>query len=256
MPTLKQHVSGRLLKLAGIKRVHIIGCSRSGTSMLQIAMACFDDTLITPDESAPRYPYLVHRLKFLARRVAHGGQRHLITKRNFTWLQDEMVEHLIRQSRIDRIGIVHIVRDPRDVMLSTHLGSDRPGPYVTPEHWYNSILAAERVFDALAGTNPCCTIRYEDIVQKPGEAEAVLSSAFGLRRSDQSFPINRLADNVELKKVDLHYFLRRASGGIRNMDQRSIGKFRDGGEADVRALSDDPNIRRRLEEFCAQHGYR
>jgi hypothetical protein len=45
------------------------------------------------------------------------------------------------------LEIIHLVRDSRDVMLSKNARSNRPDTsYISSERWYESILAADRIF--------------------------------------------------------------------------------------------------------------
>jgi hypothetical protein len=163
-------------------------------------------------------------------------------------------EDLIEQTRLENIGLIHLVRDPRDVMLSRHLRDNRDQPYVSIEHWYRSILAADRIFEALKTHTRKLTLRYEDVVRDPGGAEQGICAAFGLQRDAKAFSINRVKDNVQHMGIHIDGFKDTpALNGLRNMDERSIGRWRDSGAPSIETM--DPAVRSRYIAFCEEHGY-
>jgi hypothetical protein len=52
----KQAIGRALFALSGYERIHIIGCSRSGTTMLHLAMTCFQNTTISEEETEVEHP--------------------------------------------------------------------------------------------------------------------------------------------------------------------------------------------------------
>jgi Sulfotransferase family len=256
-PRYGEAIIGKVLfSLAGIDRIHILGCSRSGTTMLHLAMVCFKNVVISECESDIWYPYLPQRAELVARMGWRPSRKHYITKRHFGWFMPHRVEDLIEQTRLENIGLIHLVRDPRDVMLSKHLSDNRGSsqPYVSAEHWYRSILAADRIFEALKTHTRKIALRYEDIVRDPGHTEQRISAAFGLQRNARAFPINRVKDNVECMGIHLDSFSATpALNGLRNMDDRSIGRWRDSGAPSIETM--EPTMRSRYKNFCEEHGY-
>lgn len=256
-PSARDAFSVTLFKLFGIERIHIIGCSRSGTTMLHLAMGCFSGVTLAPTETTPGYPWMLDRLKLALRVGWRPERKYFITKRDYGWFEPANVEDLIQKTRLENIGLIHLVRDPRDVMLSRYVGSSRDAsgqPYVSEAHWYDSISAADRVFDALKDHPRKFVLRYEDIVLNTASAEAQIARAFGMTRNRDALPMDRVKDNFERLRIPFSRATLRNLGGLRNMDSKSVGKWR---EADVVPVAEtlSPPVRARFEAFCAEHGY-
>jgi hypothetical protein len=241
--------------LARIDRLHIIGCSRSGTTMLHAGMVCFENVFLSAAETPIHFPYLAKRIELALRIGSDPGRKHYITKRNRGWFKPPNRAELIAQTRFENIGLIHIVRDPRDVFLSMHSGDKQSEkPYVTREHWYDSILAADTVFEELRDYPRKLVIRYEDVVREPSLAEERIATTFELRRDARALPMNRVKDNFERLDVQISSSFIGALNGLRNMDEKSIGRWR-GEEDSVKTETLPPEIRTRYLKFCEEHGY-
>jgi hypothetical protein len=238
-------------RLARIRRIHIVGCARSGTTMLHLAMACFANALLSEDESGINYPYLRKRVSLALRFGWRPGTRWYITKRGVNWARPDNVVQLIQRVQFEQIGLIHLVRDPRDVMLSRHSGQDQP--YVSPEDWYESIVSADRIWAALNNYSRKVTIRYEDLVCHPERTEADLMRAFGLHRNPNAFSIDRVADNFERLVFRFEAHQLEALNGLRNMDRNSVGKWRSIDDSPIGQMS--AVIKARFDSFCAEHAY-
>src|ERR1041384_3271316 len=83
-----------LFALAGIDRIHIIGCGRSGTTMLHLAMACFKNVTLSKSESGIQHPHLRERLGLALRLGTVSGRKHYVTKRGSGWINPHHVDHL------------------------------------------------------------------------------------------------------------------------------------------------------------------
>jgi len=248
----KAAVGRAIFKVARIRRIHIIGCARSGTTMLHLAMACFDKAILCSTESKPPNPYLRERIDLGLRLGALPGWKHYITKRGFDWQKPQLVNELLRWSRWENIGIIHLVRDPRDVLVSR--ASSRPGEsFVWPDRWHESIGAADYIFEALADHSRKLVIRYEDVVLEAVAVQQRIAATFGLRVNPKALPINRVKDNFE--RLDVCYDGQQlmALNGLRNMDANSIGNWRTRGLPDF--VNMRPETRARFEAFCLEHGY-
>ena len=211
MSTLSAPVQGSravlrkmLFDVAGIERIHVIGCARSGTTLLQLAMACFSGVVLAEDESSPSHPFLGERARLAMKLGWRRGRKFYITKRDSGWYFPKHRDALQAVTRAENIGLILMVRDPRDVMLSRHVGSKMGPPedaYVTPQRWYESILAGQHIFEVLADHPRKLVLRYEDLVNAPAEAERRLSECFGLSRNPEAFPIDRVKDNKGARKT-------------------------------------------------------
>lgn len=251
---LKSVLGRAIFSAARIRQIHIIGCSRSGTTMLHAAMAAFADVELHPAETCAAQPTPAERLA-IARRMGLGSgrPRWFITKRAWGWFQPHELEALAQRAIAERVGIIHLVRDPRDVLLSRHATSNRDR-YVTPGHWRASIEAARWLE---ARVHPPCawlTLRYEDIVLDPRSVERALAGTFGLRLRPGA-QIDRVKDSLASAGVALEGYMAINMQGVRNADRKSIGKWRaspDNPEADLLA---DPATATLYRNFLAAHGY-
>jgi hypothetical protein len=253
----KALVRKALFSMARIDRIHIIGCARSGTTMLHLAMGCFSDVMLSGTETPVGYPWALERAGIAFRMAWRPGRKCYITKRNPGWFKPEQQDEFLAQTRLENVGLIHLVRDPRDVMLSRHAGSKScisGEPFVSAERWYNSIKGADRIFASLADYSRKLTLRYEDLVTAPERAEQMIAAAFGLCRHPDALPINHVKDNFERLRIRYSPSAIMALNGLRNMDSNSIGRWRNSSKAEsTEAL--EPHIRSRLEAFCAENGY-
>lgn len=239
-----------LFAIFGFDRIHIIGCSRSGTTMLHLAMVCFQDVVLSGLESEPQYPFLRERANLALRFGWRPGRKHYVTKRAAGWYRQ--VDDLVDRVRSENIGLIHLVRDPRDVMLSIYPGCAEP--YVSDELWHASISAADRAFRLLSDYPNKLTLRYEDLVLDSERTGRRIGAAFGLKKNPEAFPINQIKDNFERLDVRFASFALRSLSGLRNMDANSIEKWR---RESNRPRTDTlaPQIRDRFEAFCTEYSY-
>lgn len=248
----KAAIGRALFLLSRIRRIHIIGCSRSGTTMLHLAMVCFKDTIISDEETEIEYPNLSERLRIVLKHGWPGVRKHYVTKRIYAWFKPDHVERLLATAPAENVGLINLIRDPKDVLVSRYVGSDRP--YVSPEHWYESIAAAERVFSEVPPHLDRLTVRYEDFVSQPQPTASAIARSFALEHDPAAYSIDRVRDNFERANVQFKEAALRNTKGLRNVDARSIGLWRN--EAgDHPWLTSPPHIRAKLEAFCKEHGY-
>ena len=247
----KQALGRALFALSDFERIHIIGCSRSGTTMFHLAMTCFQNTTISEEETEVEHPYLAERLRILMRTGYQPGPKFYVTKRIHGWFQPEHIERLLRATRNENIGLIHLVRDPRDVLLSRYAGSDQP--YVSPQHWYDSIVAADTIFSSVDPGTKTLTLRYEDLVLAPQSTQKKIEDRFGMRQDPNAFSIDRVRDNFERSQIQFKDFALRNLKGLRNAEAGSIGQWKKNGNVQMGDLA--PQIAARLSAFSAEHGY-
>lgn len=254
--TPKVAVGHALFRIAGVDRTHIIGCSRSGTTMLHLAMIRFSGVALAQEETEISHPYLSERLR-IGFDALVSGTKHYITKRNFDWFEPKNVDLAIARIASENIGLIDVVRDPRDVLLSRYPGSKSEAQgltYVTGEHWHRSILAEDRVMAALRQHARKVVLRYEDIILDPAGTEARICEALDFHVDPRTKGIDHVKDNVALVRPRFNTEEIKALGGLRNMDASSIGRWkRVDYQALVRSLT--PEIRTRMAAFCEQHRY-
>lgn len=239
---------------ARIRQIHIIGCSRSGTTMLHAAMCAFEDVELHPAETLAFQPTPRERLRILRRiGVRAAGPRWFVTKRAFRWTEPPELEALAERVLREQVGLIHIVRDPRDVLLSRHVSASRER-YVDPGHWRRSIEAADWLEARLGDRCAFVTLRYEDLVCNGRATEAQLAAAFGLRLRPGA-RIENVADSLALTGKALDPYMAVNMQGVRNADPTSIGKWRaskDNPEADLLA---SPTTAELYRAFLVRHGY-
>ena len=251
---LKSLLGSALFATPRIRQIHIIGCSRSGTTMLHAAMSAFEGVELHPTETLAMQPTLGERAHVLRRVGLRAARpRWFITKRAYRWFEAGELQDLARRALRERVGIIHIVRDPRDVLLSRHASSQRER-YVDPAHWQRSIEAADWLEARLAGRCRFVTLRYEDLVLAGRSVEAQLFATFGLRLRPGA-RIENVADSLALSGLTLDPYMATNMQGVRNADPRSIGKWRNHPDNPERDLLAAPETAQVYRAFLARHGY-
>lgn len=253
--SIRQTIRTRVLPKRGIRRAHIIGCARSGTTMLHYAMATFQNVSLHQVESDLRYtPSILQSLKL----CRHPRGSWLITKREFGWFEPDAVEELISCIVEENIAVILLVRDPRDVLVSRHAGNDDDEFYVNPKRWQKSVAAGDKILHAVQDSVPTLTLRYEDIVLNSDECEARLVQELGFTKNPKLGRLSQLADNMNMTGMQANPWMKRALHSLRNFDQRSVGAWKlDPKKAAYlqSMLNDQPDVRRSMEEFMNKHGY-
>lgn len=137
-----------------VKRLHIGGAMRSGTTLLASLMgACFRFDYCPMGEVHLWVP-------------APPGRKRVCTK----YPGDEIVaRHVLK--RDSDLWFIYMLRDPRDVVVSFH-GMDRSAYFTNLRHWKESYAAAREM-----RTLPhFLEIRYEDLVTNPDTVQAQLQA--------------------------------------------------------------------------------
>ena len=252
---VKEDLKYRLLHAAGMRRIHIIGCARSGTTMLQYAMVAFADTILPDAETRIwSYPSLGQALGLVARYGLPRRPRHLVTKRAYGWFRTEEVHRLLYSTLRHRFFVLHVVRDPRDVLTSRKGDRDL---YVELERWQDSAAASARILEALraAGYTAVLTVRYEDVVSEPERTALALMSQTGLRLRPGIASWATLAGNLQATGQSANRA--KAMHAVRNFDPASVGRWRRDPTqvAFVRYVLDESPARDDVRRFMAAYGY-
>jgi hypothetical protein len=130
---LKNDFKQLLLKTAGIRRIHLIGCSRAETTMLHYALIAFRNTFLFEKETFPwNDPDVKTCWTLWTDWRASVDDRFFITRRHANWWQPHFISALAQYAQRYRIFIINVIRDPRDVLTGRH-PDDHPNYYVTPE---------------------------------------------------------------------------------------------------------------------------
>ncbi|NNG17607.1 MAG: hypothetical protein HKM89_14115 [Gemmatimonadales bacterium] len=180
---------------------------------------------------------------------------HFVTKRPYGWFRPEELDQLIERTLREGIGVINIVRDPRDVLTSTHAGDTTRRFYVEPERWRASIAAADELFTRLDAYPHKLTLRYEDVVTDPAATEQALSATFSLKLRPNIDSIGRLKDNLE--RLEASTRMAKFMQNIRNFDPATIGRWRTDPEkmAYLDGLFTKSDIREELRQFMERYDY-
>lgn len=222
--------------------------------MMHLAMSYFDKVALAPEESDSGYPRLSERVD-LIRSGQIGRNWTYVTKRDYGWFQDSEVDALRKRAVEENIGIIHMVRDPRDVLISRHAGhGGGASAYVTEEHWSRSVSAAEHLLSALGDYPRKMEVRYEDLVLQPERVEEDMARVFGLRPRRSNRSITEIRSNLDRMRSTLDPSLDEAAHGIRDISSESIGRW-EAQTANVLDGVESPVIRDQIVKFIERHGY-
>lgn len=140
-----------------MKRLHIVGCARSGTTlMLKLISACFKNDSYCPKEMR------------IFEEPTTGGRLF------FSKMPGDIVRIKPILEAHPNLCVIYMVRDPRDV-ISSHHGFIRTDEYFCDfQKWWKADDCAK----ALAGHERFVPVRYEDLVLEPDSVQAQLMQAF------------------------------------------------------------------------------
>ena len=252
---LKDSLKQRLLRAGGLGRLHIVGCSRSGTTMLHDARAAFQNAVLHDEETAPSsYPGLKEAWSLYCEGARVPGPRFLVTKRVWGWFKPEALEELARYVRRYDVCLVNIVRDPRDVLTSRHKWH-RDRYYVEPEFWQASMQATRWLLDELADHRLKLTVRFEDLILAPDTLQQQLCALVPLRLRDNVASLGALKDNLESSRQHEGNMVDYLND-LRNFDPEAIGRWRNDPTSveRVQQLLDSPQGDE-IRAFMRAHGY-
>ncbi len=237
-----------------LRQIHIAGCARSGTNMAHVAMLAFEGVVISAQETAPDYPGLGPLLRMYRRGEIGRGPTTLVTKRGFNWSRPEHIDRLVRRFRDEDLGLLYLVRDPRDVLLSMHEATGPDSGYVSVERWHESMLAGERLLAGVAGRPGTLVIRYEDLVLDPVTVQRRIGECFGLRLRPGIDSIADLDRTIAVSGYRLPPNRVRSMHRIRPFDAQSVGKWRRTPGADQPAQR-YPGLLDDYRALSAKYGY-
>jgi hypothetical protein len=243
-----------VLNVGGIDRIHIVGAARSGTTMLHYAFSAFERVVLFDEETNPvRTPSMTASLGLALRNMVRRERAIFVTKRNYGWFQERNIQQLAQEVRRSRMGLINIVRDPRDAMTSVH--STQKSFYLEPERWLASVAAAETLFAQLEGHNRKLTIKYEDVVLNPGSVQSLLERQLGLRLREGITSWAEMAENVAALGQPVGRM--RALHTLRNFDPLSIGGWKKSPEkvAYVDELMNHSELSTQLRQFMDRYNY-
>ena len=196
-PIIRRINLARSLNERGIlpRRIIICGSPRSGTTLMNELMKCYDAVYVmNREESALRFPYMV------------TGKKFVVTK------------HPLDFRRLDKIiavfdepFILFMLRDPRDVVVSRHYKQNN-NYLVNFRVWLEAIQAYESLtYDKKI------LIRYEDLTNAPGTIQREIAERIGL---SVNMNFKDFYKNVDATHQDI-----KSLGSIRPIDPKNSGKY-------------------------------
>jgi hypothetical protein len=243
-----------LQEFAGLRQIHIVGCSRSGTTMAQYAMVAFANSIVADGETNPGFPYSMDVLRYFWASQGRLSGRVLFTKRNFGWFREQHIRKLSDRLKNGKLGLIMMVRDPRDVLCSRHARNGQAEAYVSEDHWLRSIEAGDKLFEAASNQTKKLTIRYEDFVQHPIDTQLRLQEAFQLSMRPGVESIADIKDNLSVYPYPLAQETVVAMHGMRNLSPSSVGRWRELG-FNFRATVKDSRISDRIARYLDRYRY-
>jgi len=197
------------------KKIFITGCAKTGTTLLLRMCYGFKDADI------------LYRTGFNGHELAINDFLNLETDKKFligkrlppcilSNVEGPEFEDQIDWIRKNDIGIINVVRDGRDVVLSD-------GNYVKPERWISTMQQREKYSDIID-----YEIRYEDLVKSPNRIQENISNIFGIEREHH---FSKYPEYVEDWIYDWNVSVQARAGkgdktdyGKRELSSKAIGK--------------------------------
>ncbi len=251
---IKDRIKHLLLQKAKFERIHIVGCARSGTTMLYFALSGFQNTILYEREvSVWNWPGLRDTLSLITKKK-DDDTSFIITKRNSTWYNEEKLNRLLNYVEHFNIGIIYLIRNPFDVLTSKH--RLKPGQYyVDFDMWLNSINAGEFLKQKLHNSPRFLVVRYEDLILNISEVEKDFKSTFGLRLKPGVSSLSNLEEYIDasIRESKMVQYMHQ----LRNFDPKSINKWKHDAEKReyLKKFWDDPQKRKHLQRFMEEYGY-
>ncbi len=228
--------------------IFVVGCPRSGTTILRWCLDSHPRISAGPEESAIYFLSKDDNAKARERREGYG-----VDEDDWCAMVRKLVEGLMRpyaesqgKTRwalkhpelsfaipfLDKVypecQVIHIVRDPADVIASCQRRFERSRAHRYGKLWDSHVRAAERDGSKL-GSNRFRTIRYEDLVSEPEKQLRELIGWLGEPWSDEAlwvharthrYPAVRKPEAGVQRMVALH--TRSVGGGQKNANLVSL----------------------------------
>lgn len=153
------------------KKIFITGCAKTGTTLLLRMCFAFKDTSVVY-----RTGFNGHELTLSEFMNLETDKRFLIGKRLPPFLLSNSktadFEDQVSWIRKQDIGIINVIRDGRDVVLSD-------GNYVKPKRWIDAMKQREEYSDIID-----MEVRYEDLIRHPNIIQENIANLFGMEKGN------------------------------------------------------------------------
>ena len=183
------------LRLPTVKnRVYVTGCGRSGTWLLTSMLRCLESVDILPGENPIGHFWS----------MGDNACTHIIKRQHDAWRYFSLLP--------TEIKVIHMVRHPYDVLLSSHLGREN---HISLERIHEE---HDAFFEHLASRPNTLTLRYEDLVSKTGTVQEKVMRFTGLKAKHAFDQFHRY--------VDLNQEVQNAMHGLRPVDASAVDKWK------------------------------
>jgi len=179
--------------------VFIAGCARSGTTLMQDLMSCFQNTYVVPGES--------HFDRFDDATLPRGN---VVVKRTHQTYQT--LEHLPTN-----ITLIYMLRHPFDTLTSHHPDFPKRRYYVSKRRWRDEYRAL-KMLRCRQPQRSIIYVRYSDLVSDPDGVQARIAESAGLEvqtsfsQSGETFFMN--SSGRYERNPDAARYLRRMSDAV------------------------------------------
>ena len=188
--------SGRLARIQPMvkKRIYVTGCGRSGTWLLSSMLSGLRDARLI--ESEQHFGYFL--------KLPDDTLSYIIKRQHDSYLY---YEHLPAE-----FFVINIIRHPFDVLSSTHMGTKN---YIPVNRLEGELRSC---FSYLLSRKNTITIRYEDLLIETENVQKRIESFLNIRAQTKFRNF--------YKKAKLPEDIARSMHGIRPLDTKSIGQWR------------------------------
>jgi hypothetical protein len=206
-----------------MKRIYILGCARSGTTLICHMMNCYKNIFVFENE-----------VKVEAIRYYSGRDDAVVGKRNHIAYRNSVSEY-------DGLTLIYMVRHPYDVMTSRLFNNNF---HVSPERWVSEADALQILLTSRPDT---FVLKYEDLVADPDASQVLIGEIFQLTPALRFSAFHNLEVTSERRVLALR--------GLRAPDLNSVSRWRQ--TADLREYCERVSfaVGDRLQEFASRYGY-
>jgi hypothetical protein len=187
---------GRILAANPRRRIYLAGCGRSGTWYAFGIMGTFAGTYLAPEE---------RHFGHFATIAGKPQPVHVVKRIHYS--------HQFLPALPGPVGLLYVLRDPRDVLTSVHNGTKY---YISLERWSLEMKALRTLLDA--ERPDMLTVRFEDLVLQPRQEQVRIAEAFGLEIAAEPTAFHQ---NFRVDE-----FVEKAMQGLRAPDPSVIGRWR------------------------------
>lgn len=177
-------------------RIYIAGCGRSGTWLATGIMGTFKDIYACTEEK---------HFSYFLETIDEAAYNQIIKRVHFA--------HSFLNYIPKSVRILYVLRDPRDVLISNHLGQSY---YISIDRWKKEMKALKTLLK-----NPhenYLIVKFEDLIFSPDETQEKIASFFNL---EIELDPTKFFTNFSVNQV-----VNKAMHNLRPLDKKVVGRWR------------------------------